>query len=402
LLCLSPQFQVIIPPSECCLEQLISGRLSRPFFAIAGEVMKARPKNYGEYLSLEKLMTCQEPMSGHYGREAHDETLFIIVHQVYELWFKQVLHELDSVVEMFRQNYVDEKNIGVAVSRLDRIVEIQKLLIAQIGVLETMSPLDFLDFRGSLGGYSGFQSFQFRLIEARLGLRRESRLQYSDRPYDIDLPESERMKLREAEQSPSLFDVVQSWLERTPFLEFGGFKFLDSYKLAAYKMLDQELKAIEATPDLSSEERNVRLKRVQDNEDHFLSILERARHDKLMDGGFRRFSYGATLAALLINLYRDQPILHSPYRLLATLGDIDEHFTLWRYRHTLMVHRMIGKKVGTGGSAGVDYLKATVEKHKVFSELYDMATLLIPRSDLPALPPEVERDLGFYFSTRKI
>jgi tryptophan 2,3-dioxygenase len=94
--------------------------------------------------------TAMRTKSDEYKNPAHDEMLFIIVHQVYELWFKQIMHELDSVIKMFREETIDEKNIGVAVSRILRITEIQKLLIEQLRVLETMTPLDFLDFRDYL------------------------------------------------------------------------------------------------------------------------------------------------------------------------------------------------------------------------------------------------------------
>src|SRR5215470_4039776 len=131
------------------------------------------PVDYAEYLKLDRLLSSQEPKSAAYGRPAHDEMLFIVVHQAYELWFKQILHELDSVLALFRADSVDERSIGTAVSRLDRIVEIQKLLVDQLRVLETMTPLDFLDFRDMLVPASGFESVQFRLIENKLGLARE-------------------------------------------------------------------------------------------------------------------------------------------------------------------------------------------------------------------------------------
>jgi tryptophan 2,3-dioxygenase len=161
------------------------------------------PVEYQQYLELARLLDSQRPKSAEYGQPAHDELLFIVVHQVYELWFKQILHELDSVIELFRQDSVDERKIGVAVSRLNRITEIQKLLVDQLRVLETMTPLDFLDFRDMLLPASGFQSRQFRAIENRLGVRRDQ---------------------------PSLFDLVEKWLERTPFLELPGFQFWASYR----------------------------------------------------------------------------------------------------------------------------------------------------------------------------
>src|SRR5437868_12229 len=121
-----------------------------------------QPVYYSEYLKLDKILSSQLPKSTETGQTAHDETLFIIVHQVYELWFKQILFELDSLQDMFKKDYVDEEYIGVAVSRLKRITEIQKVLLEQFRVIETMTPMDFLEFRDFLVPASGFQSYQFR------------------------------------------------------------------------------------------------------------------------------------------------------------------------------------------------------------------------------------------------
>jgi tryptophan 2,3-dioxygenase len=120
-------------------------------------------------------------------------------------------------------------------------------------------------------------------------------------------------------------------------------------------------------------------------------------HARRVAEGTRRLSHGATRAALFIHLYRDQPILHLPFRFLTLLVDVDELLATWRYRHALMVHRMIGTKIGTGGSSGHRYLLATVERNKVFGDLYDLSTFLISRSALPALPDAMERRLGFHF-----
>jgi tryptophan 2,3-dioxygenase len=104
---------------------------------------------------------------------------------------------------------------------------------------------------------------------------------------------------------------------------------------------------------------------------------------------------------LLIVLYRDEPILHLPFQLLTALMDIDEQFTAWRYRHALMTHRMIGNKIGTGGSTGYNYLKATVDRYKVFADLFNLSTFLIPRSRLPELPEEMKRNLGFHYARQE-
>ena len=353
------------------------------------------PVEYSEYLKLGSLLGSQALKSAEHGKPAHDEMLFIIVHQAYELWFKQILHELDSVMALFHADSVDERSIGIALSRLLRVVEIQKVLIDQLRILETMTPLDFLDFRDMLLPASGFESAQFRLIELKLGLRMEQRVKV-ERLAEPAL-EEQRRALLEAASSPTLSTLVERWLERTPFLELPGYQFWQSYRQAVEKMLENDQRSIEESRVLSENERAAQLQELQLTRGSFLALFEEATHAKLVAEGQRRLSFRATLAALLIHLYRDQPILHVPYRFLTALVDIDELLAGWRYRHALMVHRMIGAKIGTGGTSGHRYLLATVERHKVFTDLYNLSTFLISRSALPTLPPDVERRLGFYY-----
>jgi tryptophan 2,3-dioxygenase len=353
--------------------------------------------DYGEYLHLDRLLACQAPKSVELGRPAHDEMLFVIVHQVYELWFKQVLHELDSVRELFRRDSVDERSIGVAVSRLTRVTEIQKILVDQLRVLETMTPLDFLEFRDLLVPASGFQSWQFRLLENRLGLRSQNRASLERSPMPGRLGAAPRQALGASETEPSLFDLVEKWLERTPFLEVPGYQFWQGYAAAVQAMLSRDRRTIETNATLGDGEKQAQLAALAETGASFDAVLDESAHERLRAEGRRRLSHRATRAALFIHLYRDQPILHLPFRFLTLLVDVDELLSTWRYRHALMVHRMIGTKIGTGGSSGHRYLLATVERNKIFTDLYDLSTFLISRSALPPLPPEMERRLGFYF-----
>ena len=126
--------------------------------------------HYINYLELDKILDAQNPLSGNGKEAAHDEMLFIIIHQTYELWFKQILHEIDSVMELFKKEKIDEANVGIIVSRTERINKILQILVKQIDVLESMTSLDFLDFRHHLSPASGFQSHQFRKLEIMLGL----------------------------------------------------------------------------------------------------------------------------------------------------------------------------------------------------------------------------------------
>ena len=351
---------------------------------------------YSDYLQLDRILNAQKPVSAEHGTEAHDEMLFIIMHQVYELWFKQILHELSDVLSTFGRDRIDEKQVGIAVSRLLRITEIQKVLVDQLSVIETMTSLDFLEFRQLLAPASGFQSVQFRVIENKLGVLPEQRMRYDKQPYYAHVTPDHQEVIREAEESRSLFDLIESWLERTPYVEFEGFNFWESYRQAVDQHFQVDRDIIHANDRWSDEEKEVQLKEVAGNAAHFSAVFDKEKHEALIEKGRWRLSHRATVAALLIHLYRDEPILHLPYRLLTVLVDMDEWFTTWRYRHALMVHRMIGTKVGTGGSVGYQYLRSTVEKHKVFTDLFNLSTFLIPRSALPPLPDDVQQTLGFF------
>ncbi|MEE9595807.1 MAG: tryptophan 2,3-dioxygenase family protein, partial [Acidiferrobacterales bacterium] len=113
--------------------------------------------NYADYLKLDQLLSIQQPESDRLGRPARDELLFIIVHQAYELWFKQILNELNVADQAFTEDHVDDADIGKVVHALDRIAVVLRVLVNQIDILETMTPLDFLEFRDLLIPASGFQ-----------------------------------------------------------------------------------------------------------------------------------------------------------------------------------------------------------------------------------------------------
>src|SRR5215213_9613752 len=177
---------------------------------------------YGDYLGIEGLLQLQKPLTLQEGKLiAHDEMLFIIVHQAYELWFKQILHELRACGEVLSKPSADDDgpDMNVVVHRLKRIVEIWKLLNQQVDVLETMTPLDFLDFRSHLEGASGFQSTQFRQIEATLGLRMENRFRpdYYKHTEMGGFNEADYETIVEAEKGTSLLRLVEQWLRRMPF-----------------------------------------------------------------------------------------------------------------------------------------------------------------------------------------
>ncbi len=354
------------------------------------------PISYSDYLQTGTLLNLQKTRSSEFGNEAHEEMLFIVVHQTYELWFRQILHELNSILSMFARDLVRDEDMGTVVSRLSRIVEIQRLLVDQVSVLETMTPLDFLDFRSMLYPASGFQSVQWRQIENKLGLKQTSRLKYNSQPYHASVAATEAAEMIKSETEPSLFDAVDAWLARTPFLKTAEYDFKTHYKSAVHAMLKEDKESVLRFAK-SDEDRERNLKQITETEQVFDSLFDEAKYKELQEKGTFRLQHKAIQAALLILLYRDQPALNLPFQLLTRLQDIDELMTTWRNRHALMAHRMLGTKIGTGGSSGHSYLRAASESHRIFMDFFNLATFLIPRSSLPKLPDSVTKSLGFQF-----
>jgi tryptophan 2,3-dioxygenase len=354
-----------------------------------------RPCYYSDYLRLDALLGQQQPESARLGLSAHDEMLFIIVHQAYELWFKQVLHELDRIQQDFGQKTMEDEHLGRIVHGLERINEILKLLVHQLDVLETMTPLDFLDFRDLLSPASGFQSVQFRSIEIRFGLRSEDRLRLGDKRFDLHLSDADRARIADAETAPKLIDQLDGWLARTPFVELSGYAFSTAYREAVTRSLTADAEQVRKVEGMSESQREIETRAIEGALARFNAIF-----DPKGDRSTWRMSFAAIQAALFITVYRDEPVLQLPFRLLAALMDIEESMALWRYRHALMVRRMIGVKIGTGGSSGHDYLRQTSERHQIFGDLFQLSSYLIPRSMLPPLPPELKSRMGFAYATK--
>ena len=247
--------------------------------------------SYGSYLNVDALLALQQPLSA---PQHHDEMLFIIIHQVYELWFKQLLHELEAAVRA-----MDRGDLLRVARHFRRIHTIQRLLEQQVDVLETMTPQEFNQFRDNLNPASGFQSVQFREIEFLCGIRRPDVMKY------VEVDEAQRARLQRRMNEPSLYDHVKGMLRRRGFAT--------------------------ETPEA------------------------------LVDS-FRR-------------IYTDEEQYYDLHLLLEDLIEFDERLLLWRGRHIRMVERMIGRKMGTGGSAGVDYLATTLET-RIFPELWSVRTFL--------------------------
>ncbi|XP_040274515.1 tryptophan 2,3-dioxygenase [Bufo bufo] len=348
---------------------------------------------YGDYLQLYKVLDAQELQSEKKGNKIHDEHLFIVTHQAYELWFKQILWELDSVREIFQNGHVrDERNMLKVVTRINRISMILKLLVEQFSVLETMTAMDFFDFREYLSPASGFQSLQFRLLENKIGVPESLRVPYNRRHYRDNFKGKENELLRRSEEEPTLLGLLEAWLERTPGLEEVGFNFWGKLQVNIFQGLEEELQKAKAKPD--SEDKEEQLAELQKQKEVFTALFDEKRHVHLLSKGERRLSYKALKGALMIYFYREEPRFQVPFQLLTSLMDIDILMTKWRYNHVCMVHRMIGSKAGTGGSSGYHYLRSTVsDRYKVFVDLFNLSTFLVPRHWVPRLNPSIHKFL---------
>jgi tryptophan 2,3-dioxygenase len=262
------------------------------------------PLSYNKYLRVAELIGLQDCLSD---PQHHDELLFITIHQAYELWFKQILHEIDAAIV-----FMGEDRLAAAARTMRRVVEIEKLLVNQIHILETMSPISFLSFRDELNPASGFQSMQFREIEFASGLKHESLLN------EFRVDEFAHGRLAKRYAAPSLDEAFFAALQR------GG------------------LDAPASEVDIDEEERRKR--------------------------------YGKrTRAVLEILTHFDKR--NDEFQLAEALLEHDEYFSLWRSHHIKMVERMVGAKRGTGGSEGVGYLRTTLDK-KFFPELWEARTFL--------------------------
>ncbi|XP_027532665.1 tryptophan 2,3-dioxygenase [Neopelma chrysocephalum] len=348
---------------------------------------------YGEYLQLNKILNAQELESEKKGKKIHDEHLFIVTHQVYELWFKQILWEMDSVRVIFQNGHVrDERNMLKVITRMNRISLILKLLVEQFSVLETMTPLDFFDFRYHLSPASGFQSLQFRLLENKIGVPQSLRVPYNRRHYRDNFKGQDYELVLKSEQEPTLLQLVEAWLERTPGLEAEGFDFWGQFEVNVLKGLEEEFALIQAKTE--SEEKDDLLSEFQKQRDVLLSLFDEKRHEHLLSKGERRLSYKALKGALMIYFYREEPRFQVPFQLLTSLMDLDVLMTKWRYNHVCLVHRMIGSKAGTGGSSGYHYLRSTVsDRYKVFVDLFNLSTFLVPRHWIPKMNPTIHKFL---------
>jgi len=262
------------------------------------------PLSYNKYLRVQDLIALQDCLSD---PVHHDELLFITIHQTYELWFKQILHEIDSAISLMNAD-----RLASATRALQRVVEIEKLLVNQIHILESMTPISFLAFRDQLNPASGFQSMQFREIEFSSGLK-------------------DKHILREFQSESFAYERLQRRFEATSLAE----TFFAALQRRGFT--------------------------APANDDGADNSANKKRYDE------------RTRAVLEILTHFEQR--YEEFQLAEALIAHDEYFSLWRSHHIKMVERMVGAKRGTGGSEGIGYLRTTLDK-KFFPELWEARTYL--------------------------
>jgi tryptophan 2,3-dioxygenase len=354
------------------------------------------PLTYWSYLKLDQLLNLQAGLEGKEEKMSSDELHFIVVHQVFELWFKLIIKELSLVRERMSAARVKEDVIPFAVHHLKRVNTTLGLAASHFGLMETLTPQDFLVFRSKLGTASGFQSFQLREIELLLGLEDSERKAFGHSNPIRYILETTRQsqtgmrfaqQLENARQGPTLHQVIQDWLYRTPIQgsspgdpgdEETVNRFLHRY-IAVMQDQDEE-RMDEWRKNSQGEDEQAfkrRLQAVTTQAERFLFADE-------VEGEEQRRVKRIRAGVLFIESYRELPLLSWPRLLLDTLVELEEAFIGFRFHHARMVERIIGRRVGTGGSPGVEYLDTTT-KYRIFKELWAVRTLLLPRHRLPGL-----------------
>ena len=339
---------------------------------------------YGGYLRLDELINLQDGPEGYAPAPSNDELHFIIVHQAFELWFKLVLRELKEARAALLEPHVAEASIPTIVHHLERVSEIFRLLADQWKVMETLSPQDFLAFRDRLGTSSGFESWQMRELEVLLGLEQEQRVGGMDPLAHMKKLSKEGKVSKQAMEDfeetyaqPSLNDALSAWLARTPIHGSSPGSEGDDEVVAAYvqahlqSMEDHGEEVLAHMVSIGHGDEATIRPRIQGG-------IDGARAFLMPEGAVHRGRAGL----LFIESYRDLPLLSWPRRLVDSFVELEQSMLLFRTHHARMVERMIGRRMGTGGSSGVDYLDATT-KYRVFVDLWAVRTLLVKRTALP-------------------
>jgi tryptophan 2,3-dioxygenase len=349
---------------------------------------------YWDYLRLDQLLSLQGGLEGDEAQLMPDELHFIIVHQAFELWFKLSLRELRLARDHLAAPRVPEESVPYVVHHLRRVSAILEHAVDQFTVMETLTPQDFLAFRDKLIPASGFQSFQLRELEIVLGLEESRRLKYAGTDPLAHIEKLGRgspagelaaARITAARSEQSLRAALHDWLYRTPIQGSSPDdpgdaeaveRFLTDYFAAMQRSNAEKLTRMTAAFG-SAESIRARMATGEAAAKSFLFAEDAPpeARDRL-----RRVRAGV----LFIESYRELPLLAWPRLLVDTIVELEEQLVLWRTRHARMVERIIGRRVGTGGSSGVDYLDDTT-RYRIFDELWAVRTILLEKGALPAL-----------------
>jgi tryptophan 2,3-dioxygenase len=363
----------------------------------AEQPKQPRPTNYWEYIRVDDLLSLQGGVDRDEAQVKNDEVLFIVVHQVYELWFKLVLRELRQARALFRQPRVAEQELSGAVRSLKRATTVLRASLPHWEVMETLTTRDFLAFRDKLFPASGFQSAQLRQIEIVLGLEESERIGLGAsgeqgylaalRAHDGAESTALRAVQKELEGGLSLKHAIDEWLYRTPIdgvddKHPGSAGELDAFLakfLAAHAAEGRRTCELACAAAYTEEERQALRGRYAREHESVRAFFQPSE----AEGGARRRRIRA--AILFIESYRELPLLSWPREVIDALVEFEQLFVIFRQRHARMVERMIGRRTGTGGSAGVDYLDHTALKYRVFRDLWAVRSLQVRKDGLPAL-----------------
>jgi tryptophan 2,3-dioxygenase len=357
--------------------------------------------NYWEYIKVEELLALQGGFDDDESKISNDECLFIVVHQVYELWFKLILRELTAARDLFRQNPVPDIQLASAVRSFRRMVTIFEQAVQHFRVMETLTTRDYLEFRDRLIPASGFQSAQMREIEILLGLEDALRIplgregNYREALKGADGKPSSATRRVEARlaDGPSLKHVVYEWLSRTPINGAQSSQeavdaFLRDFVASHRSEIAVRTKLAEQQA-LTPEDVD-RLRARYEKEVAFAETFLMAEDEPGLDADTRAFRRRVRAGIVFLESYRELPRLAWPREVVDGLIELEQAMVIWRQRHARMVERVIGRRTGTGGSAGVDYLDQTALRYRVFGDVWAVRSLLLRKPTLPGLNHEVD------------